>query len=92
MSQQFMRHPVLTTDGQAYEQSLIDEWFDRRGRRTSPSTMLELASLHRLPLGLLKAAVEAYINARPEVISIFRQHWEIFEIFEPATQGSSGPL
>lgn len=63
-----LQHPVVTHDGQVYEQSAIQEWF-RRGHRTSPVTGIELPSLALTPETPLRRAIEEYMCARPEIAS-----------------------
>ncbi|CAE8638374.1 unnamed protein product [Polarella glacialis] len=72
-----MRDPVATADGCIYERELIQRWIleKRRGRQAviSPSTGVELASQHLMPVNALKKAVETYVANRPELCSFFGQ-------------------
>eukprot|EP00913_Durusdinium_trenchii_P020518 g19272.t2 len=56
ISQEVMRDPVVTCDGQTYEHQNIQEWF-RRGTQTSPLTNLPLASKELVPNLALRQAV-----------------------------------
>ena len=56
ISQEVMREPVVTSDGQTYERQNIQEWF-RRGTQTSPLTNLPLDSKEFLPNLALRQAV-----------------------------------
>uniref|UniRef100_A0A7S1AY08 U-box domain-containing protein n=1 Tax=Noctiluca scintillans TaxID=2966 RepID=A0A7S1AY08_NOCSC len=68
-----MCEPVVTVDGQVYENSAIEEWF-RRGSRISPATGFELNSVELLPHPALQAAIQAFM-AHPslpqEVVSTY---------------------
>jgi len=56
ISQEVMREPVVTADGQTYERCNIEEWF-RRGYVTSPLTNLSLPSKELVPNLALQQAV-----------------------------------
>ncbi|CAE8742166.1 unnamed protein product [Polarella glacialis] len=72
-----MRDPVATADGFIYEREGIELWIRerRQGRQAviSPSTGLELASQHLMPVNALKKAIETYVANRPELCSFFGQ-------------------
>jgi len=64
-----MHAPVMTCDGQVYERNAIEAWFRaRQGTQLiSPSTNLPLASASLIPLHALRAAIETYLQHRPEI-------------------------
>lgn len=66
ITQEVMRDPVMTQDGQVYENESIQEWF-RRGHRTSPVTGAELTNLALSPEVPLRRAIEEYMALRPEI-------------------------
>lgn len=66
ITQDVMKHPVVTVDGQAYERSAIEQWF-RRGNRTSPMTGATLPSLQLTADLPLQRAIEEYLALRPEI-------------------------
>lgn len=61
LTQQVMRDPVATCDGQVYERGAIEKWF-WQGRRSSPLSGLELEKLTLLPQPALQAAIEAFVS------------------------------
>jgi hypothetical protein len=59
ISQDIMNDPVICSDGQTYERSAIQPWFDR-GNNTSPITNVPLASRNLIPNIALRQAIHAY--------------------------------
>ena len=57
ITQDIMRDPVTTVDGQTYERSAIEEWF-KNGNVTSPLTMKKLPHLILITAYALRAAIE----------------------------------
>ena len=53
-----MRHPVSTADGQTYERAAIEEWFERND--TSPATGAKLAQKTLTPNIALRQAIEEW--------------------------------
>jgi len=66
MTLEILKDPVVTVDGQVYERSAIQQWF-QRGNATSPLTGNHLPSLVLTPERPLQRAIEEYLNARPEL-------------------------
>ena len=64
ITQDLMRDPVFTVDGQVYDYEAIRAWFDA-GHKTSPNTRLELCSLALVPVySLREEMTEADLGAR----------------------------
>jgi len=59
ISQDIMENPVICSDGQTYERSAIQPWFDR-GNNTSPITNVPLANRNLIPNIALRQAIEAH--------------------------------
>jgi hypothetical protein len=59
ISQDIMNDPVICSDGQTYERSAIQPWFDR-GNNTSPITNVPLANRNLIPNIALRQAIEAH--------------------------------
>jgi len=72
ISQEVMREPVVTSDGQTYERCNIEEWF-RQGSCTSPLTNLSLRSKELVPNLALRQAVADFAT---KVCPLFRQELE----------------
>lgn len=67
ITQDLMRDPVCTVDGQVYERAAIMEWF-RRGHYTSPLTGMILPSLALVDEYPLRRAIEEYLASRPALV------------------------
>jgi hypothetical protein len=62
--------PVMTADGQTYERSAIQRWFDQ-GHRTSPATNLPLSSMALIPnIAMKRAADSARTGAGPGGVTV----------------------
>eukprot|EP00435_Cladocopium_sp_Y103_P024119 s53_g5.t2 len=72
ISQEVMREPVVTCDGQTYEKQNIQEWF-RRGTQTSPLTNLPLDSKEVVPNLALRQAVADF---NTKVCPVLREEFE----------------
>jgi hypothetical protein len=59
ISQDIMENPVICSDGQTYERSAIQPWFDH-GNNTSPITNVPLANRNLIPNIALRQAIEAH--------------------------------
>ena len=59
ISQDLMKDPVITADGQSYERDDIEQWF-RNGNRTSPSTGAVLPHTDLTPNHALRNAIETF--------------------------------
>eukprot|EP00322_Chrysochromulina_rotalis_P024476 CAMPEP_0115850902 /NCGR_PEP_ID=MMETSP0287-20121206/12203_1 /TAXON_ID=412157 /ORGANISM="Chrysochromulina rotalis, Strain UIO044" /LENGTH=371 /DNA_ID=CAMNT_0003304913 /DNA_START=75 /DNA_END=1190 /DNA_ORIENTATION=+ len=61
-----MADPVSTSDGFSYEREAIAEWF-AGGHKTSPLTGAPLDRADLVPNHTLRAAIQEYVNAHPEI-------------------------
>ena len=59
ISQDIMENPVICSDGQTYERSAIQPWFDL-GNDTSPITNVRLANRKLIPNIALRQAIDAH--------------------------------
>ena len=57
LTMEVMREPVITADGQTYEQTEIQKWF-AHGNRTSPLTAAEQPSTNLTPNIVLRKLVK----------------------------------
>jgi len=75
ISLEYMENPVVTADGQVYENEFIRRHFRTRRRSgrpvTSPCTNVQLPSEALLPLPLLKRVIEIYLTESPSMQGIF---------------------
>ena len=66
-----MQQPFATVDGSVYDRGPMEEWIQRCRQNnsppTSPLTGLELPNLTLLLVPALKAAIETYLQHRPEL-------------------------
>ena len=59
ITHEVMQDPVVTADGQSYERSAIQQWFDM-GHRTSPATNARLPHMTLTPNRILKSLIQAH--------------------------------
>jgi Mg-chelatase subunit ChlD len=68
----FMRDPVMATDGQTYERQSIEQWF--QSHDTSPYTGAILSSKKLTPNWAIKQMMETYFNPPTTVQTIAPKH------------------
>lgn len=61
ITRRLLKDPVITVDGQCYENRTIEAWF-AQGHRTSPLTMLPLYSTTLIPNSDLKQAINNFFK------------------------------
>jgi len=76
INQEIMMDPVFTVDGVTYERENIVAYFSS-GRRTSPATGLDLASLELVPNEALREAIESYKDLHSGAEHLQRE-WESY--------------
>jgi len=72
-----MRYPVMTVDGQVYEEEAIRQWFQSSEELRSPFTNMVLPSADLFPMQFLKDAVQEYMRGRPEIVAAFEAQREL---------------
>ena len=71
ITQDYMRDPVITSDGQTYERRAIEAWLSRRAAQglalTSPLTGEPLAGDTLIPNVVLRGLIHDMLERRPEL-------------------------
>ncbi len=72
ITQDFMRDPVVTADGQTYERDAIEKWLSRQRTRelpcTSPLTGEPLADTKLVPNVALRGLIQQLLERQPELV------------------------
>lgn len=63
ITHEIMQNPVMTVDGQSYEQEAIKKWF-ARGKTTSPLTNEKLSSLTLIPNRALQRVIRQFQESK----------------------------
>ena len=73
ITQDYMRDPVVTADGQTYERAAIHNWLEKqRARRlpcTSPLTGAPLPHTELVPNVVLRSLIQDLLERRPELLT-----------------------
>ena len=69
-----MFNPIITADGNTYEEEAIKNWFET-GNLTSPATNQPLSNLHLIPNHNLRGAIRQFLEENPYL-------WNTDEIYE----------
>ena len=72
ITQEIMRDPVTTTDGETYERESIERWF-AKGKRSSPLTNAALKSTALTPNLALKRSITAFLEEKVGAVKELRQ-------------------
>jgi hypothetical protein len=74
ITEELMRDPVSTADGQTYEREAIEEWFE--GHDTSPATNLVLENKRLNPNIALRGAIEEWKETYETHLSMANIDWD----------------
>ena len=73
ITQDYMRDPVITSDGQTYERGAIEQWLSRRRSLglpyTSPLTGERLGSDALIPNVILRGLIHDLLERKPELLT-----------------------